>query len=466
MRRLRYPSGDLWRHGDFMKLWSGQTISEFGSAISQLALPTIAVLVLHASAFQVALLGTIEFLPFLLFTLPAGVWVDRLPRRSVLIVGDFGRGALGVSVPIAYAFGGLHLPQLYVVGFLTGILTVFFDVAYQSYLPSLVARERLVEGNSKLEVTRSGAQLAGPGLAGGLISLVTAPYAVFVDTASFIVSGGFLLRIRKQELPVENKDDGRRPGLRTELWEGLRYVLGHRLLRPQAISTGTSNFFSNVSFSIFLVYAYRRLGLSAGLVGLAFSLGNLGWMLGAAGSSRLQRRLGVGKTTMLGAACSGPGLLLVPLAPKSFPLPMIIAGGILGGFGAVVYNIAQVSLRQAITPERIQGRMNSVMRFLVWGTIPLGSLTGGALASTIGLRSTLFVGAFGAFISLLPIVLSPIRKLQEFPAPEEPVLPTIASAEGGLAPAAGAGMDGGATAGAGPAEAQDSKAAEQVSERR
>jgi MFS family permease len=434
--RFQLPSTGLWRHPDFMKLWSGQTISEFGTAVSQLALPTIAVLVLHASAFQVAALGTVEFLPFLLFTLPAGVWVDRLPRRAILLTGDLGRGALGVSVPIAYAAGVLTLGQLYVVGFLTGILTVFFDVAYQSYLPSLVDREQMVEGNSKLEVTRSGAQLVGPGLAGLLIKLATAPYAIVVDTASFLVSGGFLVAIRKHESPVENTEDGRRPGIWSELKEGLRYVLGHRLLRPQAISTGTSNFFSNLAFAIFIVYAYRRLGLSPFWVGVAGSLSALGWMGGAAASSRLQRRLGVNGATILGTLCVPPGMLLVPLAPKSFPLPMLIAGGIIGSFGAVVYNIAQVSLRQTITPQRLQGRMNSVMRFLVWGTIPLGSLTGGALASSVGLRETLFIGAAGGFLNILPIVFSPIPKLRDFPEPEEDLLPTVAMSEGGLAPTA------------------------------
>jgi MFS family permease len=259
-----------------MKFWSGQAISEFGTAISQLAIPTIAVLVLHASAFQVATLGTVEFLPFLLFTLPAGVWVDRLPRRAIMIVGDLGRGALGVSIPIAYALGDLHLLQLYVVGFLTGVLTVFFEVAYQSYLPSLVDREQMVEGNSKLEMTRSGAQLAGPGLAGLLIKLATAPYAILVDTASFVFSGAFLVSIRKREDWARKTEEGPRPSLRSELWEGLRYVLGHPLLRAQGISTGTSNFFSNVVYAIFIVYAYRRLHLSPFTVGIVFSLAGLG----------------------------------------------------------------------------------------------------------------------------------------------------------------------------------------------
>ena len=430
-----------------MKLWTGQTISEFGTAISQLAIPFVALKVLHATTFEIASLGTVQFLPFLLFTLPAGVWVDRWSRRVVLIVGDLGRGLLGASIPIAYALGSLTLSQLYVVGFLTGILTVFFDVAYQAYLPSLVEREHLVEGNSKLQITVSGANLVGPGLAGLLIKLVTAPYAILVawlgesscfwlDTASFLFSGGFLVAIRKPER-LERSADAPPRSLRTELWEGLRYVLGHRLLRPQAIATGTSNFFSNLVFAIFIVYAVRRLGMSAAAVGLVFSLGSIGWLLGSMSADRIRRRLGVGLTTTLGMACTGPSLLLIPLAPKSFPSPVLIAGVAIGAWGAVVYNITQVSLRQTITPQRMQGRMNAVMRFLVWGTIPLGSLTGGALGTALGLRTALFIGAAGGFTAILPIILSPIRSLHEFPEPEEPPS-AIEAADAGVLPTAAA----------------------------
>ena len=253
-----------------MKMWTGQTISQFGSSISQLALPFIAITLLHASAFAVAALGTVEFLPFLILTLPAGVWVDRLPRRAILIVGDIGRGLLLCSVPIAYLTGHLSLAQLFVVGFTTGVLTVFFDIAYQSYLPALVDRKLLIDGNSKLEVTRSAGQLAGPPVAGGLIQLLTAPYAVVWDSVSFFISGAFLLAIRKKEQPLEKKEDGRRAGMRHELWEGLVYVVKHPYLRPQAISTGTSNFFTNVAFSIVLVFMARTLGMSAGLIGVVF----------------------------------------------------------------------------------------------------------------------------------------------------------------------------------------------------
>jgi MFS family permease len=425
---LKRPRGGLWSHSDFMKLWTGQTISEFGTPISQIAIPWLAIKNLNASAFEVATLGAVQFLPFLLFTLPAGVWVDRLQRRLVLIVGDAGRALLLLSIPVAYAFGELTLAQLYVVGFLVGILTVFFDVAYQSYLPALVEREQLVEGNSKLQVTASGAQIAGPALGGGLIQTLTAPYAILADACSFVLSGGFTVAIRKREvLPERTKES---PRLWAELKEGLGYVVKHPLLRPQAICTGSSNFFGNVGFAILLVYAARHWHMSAGLVGLGFGLGSLGWLLGALAAPRLQRLLGVGKTTLAMTPFFGLPFLLLPLTPTNLAFPSLVVAMALGGFGSVVYNITQVSLRQAITPHRIQGRMNAVMRFLVWGTIPLGSLVGGVLASTIGLRATLVVSALGSTLAFIPIVLSPIPALRDFPESEDlsPVLAGVADA--------------------------------------
>ena len=430
---MLWPRSGLWRHADFLKLWSAETVSQFGTQISQLALPFIAIVVLDASPFAVAALGTVEFLPFLLFTLPAGVWVDRLPRRAILITADYARALLLFTVPIAYAFDALTLAQLFVVGFLVGTFTVLFDVSYQSYLPSLVQRDQIIEGNSKLELSRTTAQITGPGVAGGLIGLITAPYAVLVDAISFLGSGAFLQAIRKQELkPVVT--DGVKPRMRTELWEGLVYVVRHPLLRPQAICTGTSNFFSNVTFSIFLVYAVRTLDLSAEEVGLIFTLGGPGGLLGALLSQRITRRFGVGRTTIAMSVLWGSAGFLVPLAPQSFPHPYLVAMGLISSFAIVVYNITQVSLRQAITPERIQGRMNSVMRFLVWGTIPLGSLTGGALGTTIGLRETLFIGAAGGLVSGLPIILSRAqRTLGQIPEPEPELGAAAAAAAGGIA---------------------------------
>src|SRR5688500_7856086 len=219
MPRL-WPSGGLWRHRDFLKLWSAETISQFGSAVDDLAIGFVAIVFLDASAFEVAVLGTLNFLPFILFTLPAGVWVDRLRKKPILIVGDFGRAALLASIPIAYVADVLTLWQLYAVVFLTGVCTVFFDVAYQSYLPALVERDQIIEGNSKLEISRSAAQVGGPGFAGALVEIFTAPYAVLVDAISFLGSGLFLLAIRKpEEPPTREAADGSKTSLWTELKE-------------------------------------------------------------------------------------------------------------------------------------------------------------------------------------------------------------------------------------------------------
>jgi MFS family permease len=419
MRRLGWPKEGLWRHPDFLKLWSAETISQFGTQVSLLAIPFVAVLVLDASTFEVAALGVVDFLPFIIFTLPAGVWVDRMRRRPVLIVGDFGRAALLATIPIAYVLDVLTLGQLYVVGFLVGVCTVFFDVAYQSYLPSLVERQQIIEGNSKLEISRSSAQIAGPGFAGLLIQAFTAPYAILIDACSFLGSGLFFLRIRRhEESPAAHTTAGAKTSLWTELKEGLRFVLGNPNLRAQAGCTATSNFFSNVSFAILIVFLVRELGLSAGVIGLAISLGSFGSLVAALTAMRISRRFGIGPTTIVSAALFGPATLLIAFAPTgNQAIPFLILAQLVFGFTVVVYNIVQVSYRQAICPPRLQGRMNSVMRFMVWGTIPLGGLVGGVLGTTIGLRETIVVGAIGGGLAFLWILLSPQRHLREMPEP-------------------------------------------------
>jgi MFS family permease len=418
-RPALWPRGGLWRHGDFLKLWSAETISQFGSAVDDLAIGFVAIVYLDASAFEVALAGTLNFLPFLLFTLPAGVWVDRLRRKPILIVGDFGRAALLASIPIAYVADVLTLGQLYVVAFGGGTLTVLFDVAYQSYLPSLVERDQIIEGNSKLEISRSAAQVGGPGFAGALIEIFTAPYAVLVDAISFLGSGLFLLGIRKPEEPPKRQTvDGRKSSLWTELREGLSFVFGNPNLRAQAGCTATSNLFSTLAGAIFLVFLVRELGLSAGVIGIAFSIGALSSFAAAFSAMRLSRRFGIGPTSIVMAALFAPAWLLVALAPEgNAALPFLVGAQLLFFYSVVVYNIVQVSYRQAICPPRLQGRMNSVMRFIVWGTIPIGALTGGALGSWIGLRETMVVGAIGGGTSFLWLLLSPQRHLREMPEP-------------------------------------------------
>jgi len=427
-----WPAGGLWRHPDFIKLWSAETVSQFGTQITLLALPLAAIDVLHASAFKVAALTTVEFLPFLLVSLPAGVWVDRLPRRPILIVGDLARAALLASIPIAYAFDALTIWQLYGVAFCFGIATVFFDVAYQSYLPSLVERTQLVDGNAKLEISRSAAQLGGPGVAGLLVDWLKAPVAILFDAVSFLGSALFIFRIRKEEGSPEGQAAPRRR-MREDLGEGLRYVLTHRYLKNIAACTALFNFFGLMGFAVLLVFARRDLELSAKAIGLAFMLGNIGPLIAAFYTNRISNRLGVGPTIIGAAVLGGPMFLLVPFAPHGNAALAVLAPAFLvGGFSNVIYNVTQLSLRQAITPERIQGRMNSVMRFIVWGTIPLGSLVGGGLAAWLDVKTALIIGGIGSTLSFLPVFFSPVRALREMPESkdEEPLVdPLLADAE-------------------------------------
>jgi MFS family permease len=410
-----WPTGGLWRHRDFVKLWSAETVSQFGTQFTVLALPLAAIDVLHASAFEVAALTTVEFLPFLLVSLPAGVWVDRLPRRPILIAGDASRALLLASIPIVYAVGHLTIWQLYVVAFLTGIATVFFDVAYQSYLPALVERDQLIDGNSKLEISRAAAQLGGPGLAGIIVNALRAPAAIAVDAVSYVGSALFILGIGKFEHAPERVESRR---LRTELREGLAYVLTHPFLKNIAACTALFNFFGNLGFAILLVFARRELGLSPLAIGLALTLSNVGPLVAAFNAHRISSRFGVGRTIIGASVIGGPMFLVVPFAPHgNAALTVLVPAFVLGGFSNVIYNVTQVSLRQAITPQRIQGRMNSVMRFIVWGTIPLGALLGGLLASRIGVKETLIVGGIGCCLPFLPVLFSPVRGIREMPEP-------------------------------------------------
>src|SRR6185312_13121651 len=263
MRRLGRPTGGLWENADFVKLWTGQSISELGSQVSALAIPWVGAVSLDASPFEFSLLGVLGFLPFILFALPAGVWVDRLRRRQILIVGDSARAVLLALIPILWAAGVLRIWHLLVLQFVIGIFTVFFDVAYQSYLPSLVEREHLIEGNSKIQLTVSVAQIGGPSLSGVLIGFITAPYAIVADAVSFVVSSVFMLRMEHRETLPEHREGEERPKMWLQVKEGLDWVVGHPWLRYIASYTATSNFCTSVLFAIFLLYAVRSLGLSS-----------------------------------------------------------------------------------------------------------------------------------------------------------------------------------------------------------
>ena len=408
------------RNADFVRLWIAETISQFGTQVSLLALPLIAVVLLDATAFQVALLGTIDFLPFILFSLPAGAWVDRLRRRPILIAGDVLRAVALLSIPVAYVLDVLTIWQLYVVGFTAGTLTVFFDVAYQSYLPSLVEREQLIDGNGKLEISRTVAQTAGPALGGGLIGILTAPIAVIVDAISYGASALFVALIRRPEpTPDPHHDEHGRPrgSLASEVRDGLGYVLGNRYLRGIATCTGTANLFGNIATATLILYAVDTLRLGPAQIGIIFGIGNLGAIVGAVSADRVRRRLGLGPAIVASAALGGPAVLLIALAPVEMPIPFLVASGLLGGFSMVVYNINQVSFRQAITPAPMQGRMNATMRFIVWGTIPVGQVAGGAIATVAGIPAALWIGAVGSFVAVLPLLVTPVHTLRDMPTP-------------------------------------------------
>lgn len=417
-----------------MRLWVAETISQLGTGVTLLALPLVAIEVLDASAPQVGALTAVEFAPFILVGLPAGVWVDRLRRKPVLVAGDLGRALALASIPIAYALDVLTMWQLYAVAFVTGVLTVFFDVAYQSYLPSLVEKDMLADGNSKLEISRSGAQIAGPGIAGAIIGAVTAPGAIVVDAVSFVLSAGAIVRIRTRERhdPVPKAD---RPRMRTEIAEGLRYVWGHRFLRPIAMATATSNLFSSMAQAVTVLFMVRTLDLSAGLIGLVFAVGNLGFLAGAALAAAIGKSLGVGRTIVISIGLGSPFAFFIPLADLGPALAWLMVGLVFASMGGVVYNISQVSLRQAICPDRLLGRMNASMRFMVWGTLPVGAAIGGALGGAIGLKPTLFIGAAGQCLAWIPPALSPVWRLRTIAEAEEEEEALAAARDGGVVPA-------------------------------
>lgn len=429
---MRRPTGGLWSHPDFLKLWTGQTISEVGSQVSQFAIPWLAAVDLHASPIAFSLLGVLGFLPFVLFALPAGVWVDRLRRRPILIAGDGARAVLLALIPILWAAGVLQIWQLLVLEFVIGVFTVFFDVAYQSYLPALIEREHLVDGNSKLQLTVSIAQVGGPALSGALVTAITAPYAILADAVSFLISSMFMIRMKHREnLPRQDAAEPR-PRMWPQVKEGLAWVVHNRNLRSIAGCTGTSNFCSSMMFAILILYMVRVLDLSAFAAAAVLSVGSAGSVVGALFANRLGQRLGIGNGIVLTAVIFSFAGLAYPLAPRSFPLPVLMAGTMLFGFGAIAYNILQVSYRQAITPERLQGRMNAAMRWIVWGTIPLGTLMGGVIAQATALHTALWVGALLGTPTFLWVLLSPLRSVKEMPAPVDAPTPAVAELEGGV----------------------------------
>jgi MFS family permease len=421
----------LWRHRDFMLLWTGQSVSEIGSAVTIVALPFAAVVLLHATTFQVGLLTAAGTACFLLVALPAGLVVDRVAKRRLMIACDASRTLIVGSVVVAAALGVLTMAQLYVVALLAGLATVFFDVAYQSYVPSLIEREQLHDGNGKLGATQALSQVVGPGLGGALFGLLKAG-ALAADAISFAVSTATLLLIRareprpdrpasetraarknRAEKPEQADRRGGMRDLRKELLAGLAFVSKHQVLRKIAACTGTANLFGAMSGALLVIFLVRLLAVSPQEAGLLFSIGSLGGIVGGVLSGRLTKWIGSARIIWFSVGVFGLIPIMLPLTepgPRLVLFPISLFGLT---FVVVLYNIAQLSYRQLITPPELLGRMNAAMRWIVWGTLPLGGLLGGVLGGALGVRPTLWIAVVGEWSAALWVFFSPLRRMRD-----------------------------------------------------
>jgi MFS family permease len=406
--------------GDFKRLWAGQTVSMLGTQVSMIAMPLVAALTLQATPAQMGILVAIPFLPNLLVGLPAGAWVERVRKRPVIVAGDLGRACTVGSVPVLSLLGVLRIEHLYVLSLISGLLAVFFDVAQTAFVPALVPRERLVVANGRLQGSRAVSQVAGPSLGGLVVSLLSAPIAVAVDAASFLASAILTLSIRRREQPPV------RSAVPTSIWadtgEGMRFVFREPILRPALGWVACVNAFMSTLMAVYVLYLSRELRFSAALIGVTMTAMGAGALLGAAGAGRLSRRAGVGGSIVIAALLAGVGGLLIPAVRG--PLPVTAAGQVLAmgvlGLGTTIANVNLVSLIQAVTPPRLMARTVATIRFATWGAIPLGALTGGAVAQRIGIRATLFAAMAGVLLSAGWVLFSRLRTLAEVPAgPDE-----------------------------------------------
>ncbi|MCZ2840043.1 MFS transporter [Modestobacter sp. VKM Ac-2985] len=424
----------LLRHRDFRQLWAAETVSQVGTQVTLLALPVLAVSLLDATPLEMGVLTALETAAFLLIGLPAGAWVDRWRRRRVLVTADLARAAVLATLPIAYVLDALTLGQLFVVAAATGTATVFFDVAYQSYLPELVDRDQLVDGNGKLEASRAVAQVAGPGITGVLLRVLGAPLLIAVDAASFLLSAFFIGRIQRPD-PVPDRA-GRR-SLRAEIAEGLSFVVRQPLLRRIVACTGTSNLFSTITTTLLVLYALRRLELSESVLGLVFSAGAVGGLVGAATAARFARRVGEGRAIPLAIMVMVPFTALTPLAAVGAPLVLLTLGQFGFSWAVVVYNITQVSFRQRLCPPALLGRMNASVRFIVFGTMPLGGLLGGVLGTWLGVLPALWIAVGGQLLAAGWVVLSPLMRMRDLPDGSDLLASAVTTVPEARAPTAG-----------------------------
>jgi MFS family permease len=402
----------------FYTLWIGQSISMVGSEVTVIALPLAAVYVLNATPFEMGLLTAAEYLPFLLFALLAGVWVDRQARRPTMIFADIGRAIVLGTVPAAALLGVLAMQQLYVAAFAAGFLTLLFDIAYYSYLPLIVSDDQLVKANSRLELSRSGAQLVGPGLAGFLVQLATAPIAIAVDAFSFIVSAASVALVpREATRPTRNE----KRGVVHEIAAGLRMVATNRTMRGVIACAVTLNFFGSVKTSAYVLYAIRDLGLSPAAYGLVWTLGNLGFIVGALGVARIGAWAGIGRAATAGALLIAIGWLVTTLAPSgnwAVAFLVLVAAHLLFGFANPLYNVSAATMMQTMTPDQLRGRVSATSRFLIGGAMPIGALAGGGIAEVAGPRFAVGIAAAGMLLAFVWLLASAVPTVRYRPSAE------------------------------------------------
>ncbi|HEU0164792.1 MAG TPA: MFS transporter [Thermomicrobiales bacterium] len=405
----------IWRSADFRRLWMAQTVSEIGSQVSFLALPLVATMVLQASALEMGLLTAAGALPSLLLGLHAGAMIDRRRKRPLMVMSDVGRAALLAVIPLAWLCGVLDFELLILVALLGGVFTLVFQVASQSFLPLVLVRGKLVDGNSKLELSRSVAEVVGPGLGGWLISLLTAPLSLLVDASSYLCSALFLSGI---QVPESNPavGEGRVPW-RREIGDGMRAVLAEPRLRVAAGAGSLLEFFNAMLEAVFVLFLVRELGLKPGLIGLVFMIGSVGFVVGAMAPDYLTRRFGLGRMTTLSVLLIGVSDMIVPFAYGAvwMVLSLMVVAQLTFGIGLTIFRVNRSSLLQALIPASMRARATATMRTLTMSLVPVGALAGGLLGTWAGIRETLVIAATGEIVAALWIWHSPLREMRAIP---------------------------------------------------
>ena len=410
----------LLREAPFRRFWIGQTISLFGDQVTTLALPVVAVLFLGAGAEQMGLLTAVGLLPHLLFSLPAGIWLDRVrTRRRLMILADIGRAAAIAFIPLAFFLNVLSLPLLFAVAFVVGTLSVVFDISWNTVYVAVTKREQYIEANSLLNGSRSLSSVGGPALGGVLVQAISAPLALVADALSFLGSAFFLGRIRAPEPPIE-RDPG---SVRNQLMTGLRFIARDPVISPTLLSVGTLNFFNYCFQALLYLYVLDRLGVEPGVFGFALGAGAIGAVLGAITASGIGRRLGIGRAYALGLVLFPAATILIPVAAPDMPDALVLALLFLAefgsGFGVMILDINAGALLIARTPDRIRGRANGAFRFINMGIRPIGAAVGGILGGLLGVRETLFLVTVLQLLGVLTLFRSPILKLKDMPESAE-----------------------------------------------